>query len=92
MEVDKLLKSKVSYQKSAWAPISKELTIKEILSQIQNGELSLQIQRLREIKDNNELYTLHKRNFPSGRGLARQWVHYIMNEESRPRDMKRRCK
>lgn len=64
MKVHELFKKKVSYQKSAWAPITKEIEIEEVFSQIQGGKLNLQIRKLREIKENTDLYTLYKKNLP----------------------------
>ena len=62
-----ILDSKVSYQKDTWTSLSKELTIKEVLDQIKNGQYSKIVQSLRELlrKGDSESYKAEKLKLPA---------------------------
>lgn len=66
-EVEKPLNKRVSYQKNAWSAFSKEVTIADVLREIQSKEHKIQIHFLRSLisKGNREDYNSHKRTLPA---------------------------
>lgn len=62
-----ILDTKVSYQKDTWTSLSKEMTIKEVLDQIKNGQYSKTVQSLRELlrKGDSESYKAEKLKLPA---------------------------
>lgn len=62
-----ILKKRVSYQKNTWSIFSKEMTISEVLREIQSDIHKAQVQYLRSLisKDNREEYNIHKRTIPA---------------------------
>lgn len=62
-----ILNSKVSYQLNTWADLSIELTIDEVLKQIQSNKYEDKIQKLRLLLENGneEEYNSHKRTLPA---------------------------
>ena len=58
MNIKNILDLKVSFQKDTWASFSKEMTIKEVLIETQNGKLKDRIEYLRNLLLNNDL--IHK--------------------------------
>ena len=62
-----ILDLKVSYQKDTWTNLSTELTIKEVLDQIKNGQYSKPVQSLRELlrKGDSESYKAEKLKLPA---------------------------
>lgn len=66
LELEKILNKKVSYQEAAYLPISKEISIKEILAEIKSEKYSFQIKQLRGFleKGEPEKYSIYKKNIP----------------------------
>ncbi len=62
-----ILNRTVSFQTNSWSSISKELTIKEVLFEIQSGKYLNQISSLRNLLKNGkkEEYIYHKRTLPA---------------------------
>jgi len=62
-----ILNRTVSFQTTSWSSISKELTIREVLFEIQSGKYSNQISSLRNLLKNGkkEDYIYHKRTLPA---------------------------
>ena len=58
-----ILNKRVSYQKNTWSAFSKEMTIGEVLRELQSEEHKVQVQYLRSLisKGNKEEYNSHKR-------------------------------
>jgi len=67
MELENILNKNVSYQDNAWTPLSKELTIKQVLDSIKSGNYVRQISKLRNLLKQGELekYSIHKKNLPA---------------------------
>lgn len=67
MTIKDILQYKVSFQLTTWTPVSKELTIGEVLTEIKSDKYLLQVNNLRQLlKDGNgESYGIHKKNLPS---------------------------
>lgn len=63
-DCSEILDKKVSYQNSAWATISRELTIREALIDIQSDKYKYQVLNLRNLLKNGnaEGYSTHKKN------------------------------
>jgi len=66
MELSEILNKKVSFQETAWAPISNEITVIDVLNEIKTGKYLNQINTLREILQNGdqELYSIRKTQLP----------------------------
>lgn len=62
-----VLNKQISYQTNTWSSVSKELTIKEALLEIQSNKHKQQISRLRSILQtgNKDEYSSHKRTLPA---------------------------
>jgi hypothetical protein len=67
MKVQEILQCKVSFQLTAWSPVSKELTIGKVLEEIKSDKYSLQVNYLRQLLNNgdDEGYGMHKKTLPS---------------------------
>ena len=67
MDLDDLLSLKVSFQPNIWTSISKELTIQEVLSDIQSNKYQESILALRALLASNsgDIYAIHKKTLPS---------------------------
>jgi hypothetical protein len=67
MNIQELLNKYVSYQSSAWAPLSKEMTIQQILTEIKSSKYKVPIDQLRAFIQNEQLeeYNLHKKSLPA---------------------------
>lgn len=67
MNINTLLSKKVSFQTAAYAQISKEITIGEVLNEIKSNKYLSQITTLRNLLSNNQLegYNHHKKNLPA---------------------------
>lgn len=65
--VEKILASKVSYQKDTWANLSKQMTVEEVLSEIKSDTYKTKIEKLRELLNtgNNESYKVEKLKLPA---------------------------
>ncbi|MCH6201317.1 PriCT-2 domain-containing protein [Aquiflexum sp. LQ15W] len=65
--VEEILNKKVSYQKNTWSAFSKEMTIREVLREIQSGKHKVQVHYLRSLisNDKREEYNIHKRTLPA---------------------------
>ena len=66
-DIKDLLLKKVSFQSAAWTPISKEMTIEEVLSDIRSPKYSAKIGNLRGYlqNGNDEAYNIHKKTLPA---------------------------
>jgi hypothetical protein len=66
MILSELLNTLVSYQTTAYAPISKQVTLKSVLLEIAEEKYAFQIQHLRKelITGNIEKYNIHKKSLP----------------------------
>lgn len=64
ISINDILNLKVSYQDSAFAELSKEISIKQVLEEIKNGIHANQINRLRDLfnSGDKEGYNSHKKN------------------------------
>lgn len=64
---EKILKSKVSYQKDTWASLSKQMTIDEVLREIQSDIYSERVNKLRKLlaEGDNESYKAEKLKLPA---------------------------
>jgi hypothetical protein len=64
--VDKILQKKVSFQENVFVNPSKEISIKEVLSDIKKEKYSLHVSRLRHFLSNGEKekYDMHKKRLP----------------------------
>lgn len=62
-----VLNKQISYQANTWSPISKEMTIKEALLEIQSNKYKQQVSKLRSILQSGQKdeYTCHKRTLPA---------------------------
>ncbi len=67
MDIKDLLDKKVSFQTTVWAPLSKEMTIHEVIDEIKSDKYLIQIERLRKFILNEQLdeYNIHKKNLPA---------------------------
>lgn len=67
MTIKEILQHKVSFQLTAWAPLSKEFTIEEVLAEIKSNKYSLQVNYLRRLLNdgNDGDYSIHKKTLPS---------------------------
>ncbi len=67
MTIQEILKYKVSFQLTIWTPVSKELTIGEVLEEIKSDKYSSQVNNLRQLLNNGneEGYGIHKKTLPS---------------------------
>ncbi|NUN10316.1 MAG: PriCT-2 domain-containing protein [Ignavibacteriaceae bacterium] len=62
-----ILKKRVSYQKNTWSPISKEMTISEVLQEIHSDSHKTQVDKLRDLlrNDKKDEYNIHKKILPA---------------------------
>jgi len=67
MELKNILDKNVSYQDNAWTPLSKELTIKQVLNSIKGTDHAFQVNNLRSLLrlGNIENYNIHKKKLPA---------------------------
>ncbi|MGA2465473.1 MAG: BT4734/BF3469 family protein [Thermodesulfobacteriota bacterium] len=67
MDSKNLLDKRVSFQTSAWTPLSKEMTIQEVIDEIKSEKYFSQIDRLRSFiqKGETDQYNIHKKNLPA---------------------------
>ena len=67
MTIQEILQYKVSFQLTTWSPVSKELTIGEVLEDIKSDKYSFHVNNLRQLLDNGneEGYGIHKKTLPS---------------------------
>lgn len=65
--MEEILKKRVSFQNNTWSAFSKEISIDEVLQEIQSNKHKTQIQNLRSLIQNNkkEEYNSHKRTLPA---------------------------
>jgi len=64
--VVEIFNKRVSFQNNAWSAFSKEITISEVLLEIQSDKHKTQVQNLRSLlqQDKKEEYNSHKRTLP----------------------------
>lgn len=64
ISVENILQLQVSCQPNAWSPLSKEISIREVLTEIRNGSHAKQIDRLRSLLNSGDAegYSSHKKN------------------------------
>ena len=67
MNTTDLLPLSVSYQSQIWLPIEKEVSIGNVLTSIQSGELDREIMQIRDslAKGDMESFAMHKRSLPA---------------------------
>ena len=67
MNANNLIDKKVSFQTTAWTPLTKEMTIREVISEIKSDKYLKQIESLRAYIQNAQLdeYNIHKKNLPA---------------------------
>lgn len=67
MNLISILSNKVSFQINAWSPLTKEMTITEVLNEIKQEKLKTPIEKLREVFNANELdiYKREKQRLPA---------------------------